>query len=219
MLLRLAQVLEQLDLALEHLSKGDANNARFGLMLTDNALELSLHRLAQEESQRHRRYNWMKSETYPHRRALEAALGQDFSPKLKFAELSGRLTEEEAGTIRICHLFRNETYHVGVRHEEILPEVSRFYFKVACDVLERLSPLGLGWSSGQKIPERAKKYFAEREKGGVPAKFGDYEAACRQMAEQAGHDPASLAETLANHMANVINDVDVAVNRRGKLTP
>jgi hypothetical protein len=35
MLLFLAAVLEQLDLALEHVSKRDVHNARFGLMLTD----------------------------------------------------------------------------------------------------------------------------------------------------------------------------------------
>ena len=38
MFLFLAGVVEQLDLALEHINKGDVHNARFGLMLTDNAL-------------------------------------------------------------------------------------------------------------------------------------------------------------------------------------
>ena len=60
MLLRLAQILDQLDLALEHIQKVDPNNARFGLMLTDNAVELSLHRFAQQEGQRHRLYGWME---------------------------------------------------------------------------------------------------------------------------------------------------------------
>ncbi len=43
MLRFLANNLEQLDLAQEHVSTGDANKARFGLMLTDNAVEITLH--------------------------------------------------------------------------------------------------------------------------------------------------------------------------------
>jgi hypothetical protein len=50
MLLFLASVLEQLDLALEHISKSDVHNARFGVMLTDNAIELVLHQIAKDQA-------------------------------------------------------------------------------------------------------------------------------------------------------------------------
>jgi len=49
MLLFLASNLEQLDLAPEHISQGDANNARFALMLSDNAAEITLHQLAKNK--------------------------------------------------------------------------------------------------------------------------------------------------------------------------
>jgi hypothetical protein len=49
-LLVLATVLEQLDLALEHILKRDIHNARFGLMLTDSARELVLHQIAKTRS-------------------------------------------------------------------------------------------------------------------------------------------------------------------------
>jgi hypothetical protein len=49
MLLFLATVLEQLDLAFEHVSKRDIHNARFGLMLVDNAVELVLHQIAKDK--------------------------------------------------------------------------------------------------------------------------------------------------------------------------
>ena len=42
MLRFLANNIEQVDLATEHVSKGDANNARFGLMLLDNIIEITL---------------------------------------------------------------------------------------------------------------------------------------------------------------------------------
>ena len=43
MLKFLANNIEQLDLALEHCEKSDANNARFALMLVDNVVEFTLH--------------------------------------------------------------------------------------------------------------------------------------------------------------------------------
>jgi len=49
MIMFLAGVLEQLDLALEHIAKGDDHNARFGLMMTDNALELVLHQITKDK--------------------------------------------------------------------------------------------------------------------------------------------------------------------------
>ncbi|NNU37060.1 hypothetical protein G9X64_11290 [Rhizobium sophorae] len=44
-----AALLDQMDLALEHLDKGGVHDARFALMLTDNAVELAIHRLATEK--------------------------------------------------------------------------------------------------------------------------------------------------------------------------
>lgn len=48
MLRFLANNIEQVDLALEHVAKGDANNARFGLMLLDNVVEITLHQIAKD---------------------------------------------------------------------------------------------------------------------------------------------------------------------------
>ena len=49
MLLFLANNIEQVDLALETVGKGDANNARFGLMLLDNVVEITLHQIAKDK--------------------------------------------------------------------------------------------------------------------------------------------------------------------------
>ena len=49
MLKFLASNIEQVDLSLEHIRKGDANNARFGLMLVDNAVEITLHQIAKDK--------------------------------------------------------------------------------------------------------------------------------------------------------------------------
>jgi hypothetical protein len=72
MLLFLATILEQLDLALEHILKRDVHNARFGLMLTDNALELVLHQIAKDTANDRSFYAW-RQEVDPHQAALDRA--------------------------------------------------------------------------------------------------------------------------------------------------
>ena len=206
MLLRLAQIIEQLDLAAEQLEIDDPNYARFGLMLTDNALELSLHRLAGQEQVRAVSMRWKPDYAHPHAKKLSAALGQDFGAKVGLAQALGHLTEEEARTVRAGHTFRNETYHVGVSHEEVLLEVARFYFKVACEVMERLTPDHLSWSSNDRLPERAKAYFPGDN--AFPGRLEDYARACATLAGRSGHAPADFIETLADHMERVIDDQD-----------
>jgi|HubBroStandDraft_5_1064220.scaffolds.fasta_scaffold553909_2 hypothetical protein len=49
MLMFLASVLEQLELSSDHVAKSDIHNARIGLMLTDNALELVFHQVAKDK--------------------------------------------------------------------------------------------------------------------------------------------------------------------------
>lgn len=206
MLLRLAQIIEQLDLAAEQLQIDDPNYARFGLMLTDNALELSLHRLAGHEQARALSMRWKPDYAHPHAKKLSAALGQDFGAKVGLAQALGRLTEEEARTARAGHTFRNETYHVGVSHEEVLVAVARFYFKVACEIMGRLTPGYLSWSSADRLPERAKAYFSADR--GFSGSLQDYARACATLAGKSGHSPADFIETLADHMERVIDDQD-----------
>ena len=86
MLRFLANILEQLDVALDHLTKCDANNSRFALMLTDNVVEIMLHQIAKDKRTSLKMYRY-KRETYEHTVALEKALGQNFEPKVKFAKI------------------------------------------------------------------------------------------------------------------------------------
>jgi len=92
MLLCLASVLEQLDLALEHVLKCDVHNARFGLMLTDNAVELVLHQITKGKSADLRMFT-NKREGYPHESALIKTLGREFDAKVKFARIEGCLDD------------------------------------------------------------------------------------------------------------------------------
>jgi hypothetical protein len=209
MLLFLATVLEQLDLALEHVSKRDVHNARFGLMLTDNAVELVFHQMAKDKARDLKSFAFLRDK-YPHQTALDKALGRSFDAKMKFAQLEGSLSDEIAQTLRIMHAFRNEVYHVGLQHESILLDLALFYFDTACGYLGNYKPRGLGWGSTQKLPERSKKYF--HGDSFVPGSMEDFGNGCVALARQCGHDPAETIMTLADHMDEVINDQDNCID-------
>jgi hypothetical protein len=208
MLLFLAGVLEQMDLALEHIAKRDVHNARFGLMLTDNALELVLHQIAKDKSGDLKAFLHLKQE-YRHTKALDDALGRSFDAKVKFAKLEGKLSEEVARTFGLLHALRNEVYHIGLQHEHILPELAEFYFVTACEFLAGYRPRGLGWSSSQVLPERARKYFTGP--ASFPGEFEDFGNACRSLSAACSHDAGATIETLADHMERVVNDMDTCI--------
>ena len=129
----IANNIDQIALALEHVAKGDANNARFALMLIDNVVEITLHQIAKN----------VQAEAKSYTKSLRDALGQKFEDKVKFAQEIGRLDSEVGESIKVFHSFRNEIYHIGVHHEVVLPAITKFYFKVACIFLDACVPSGI----------------------------------------------------------------------------
>jgi hypothetical protein len=208
MLLFLATVLEQLDLALEHVSKRDVHNARFGLMLIDNAMELVLHQIAKDKALKIKIFGYSQ-EKYSHQAALDKALGRSFESKVKFARLEENITVEAAHTINIMHGFRNEVYHVGLQHESILPSIAIFYFEATCEYIGAYKPFGLRWGSGQRLPERAKKYF--HGDLSFPGEEGDFGNGCADLAQRCGHAAAETIRELAEHMDEVIDEQDTYI--------
>jgi len=208
MLLFLAGVVEQLDLALEHLNKGDLHNARFGLMLTDNALELVLHQIAKDK--RSDTAGWrFRATPYAHEaKAKKAFLGR-FPDKIAFAKLDGGLDAETARTFDILHDYRNDVYHAGLAHEQILHALALFYFKATCDFVGRYQSHGIGWGSATKMPTRAQKYFSGS--GFMPGKREDYPAACETLAAASGHDPRSLIDALADDVERIADYMDTCL--------
>ena len=188
MLLFLANTLEQVDLALEHVVKGDENNARFGLMLTDNAVD-KMNCL--------KRLTYLR-EQYEDMPALERALGQHFGSKVKFAKVEGKLSDEMAESITVLHNFRNEVYHRGIQHEPVLPTLAIFYFKVACNFLEAYDPPFLSWGSHLKLPERTKQYFTGDRM--IPGSVEEFRSACERLGGSVGYEPSMVSEILANHV-------------------
>lgn len=208
MLRFLAHTLEQLDLALEHVLKGDAHSARFPVMLTDNALELVLHQFASDE-RRERSALWKREKTYDDAVELEAALGRHFDAKLRFAKPRLPLSDEEAQTIAICHDLRNDVYHIGLQHEAVLPAIAGLYFVCAASVLQRYKPAFLSYSPNMVMPERSRKFF-EQQPFGLRARE-DFQKGCRALAAQAGFAGGRFIEALADHLAEIIEQQDSVI--------
>lgn len=211
MLSFLANNIEQLDLALEHIALSDANNARFGLMLTDNIVEITLHQLALDrQSDIKNRATYYEKNPFPHERELTGALRRHFDPKVKFAIAEGKLSDEEAESITALHNVRNEVYHVGVRDNVVLPAMARFYFHLATTFLGRYTPRYFSWGSSEAIPVRAARYFHGDKF--FPGGREDYPAACAALGAQTAFDPVFLVAALADRLDRVIEQEDAAVD-------
>lgn len=197
-----AALLDQMDLALEHLDEGSVHDARFALMLTDNAVELAIHKLATEKHAELQ--SWGRLQKYPHQQVLAEALGQSFEAKLKFARIEMMVTDEQARTVAIMHDFRNELYHVGLQHESILPAISPFYFILACEILRAFPGRGLYYGNKIVIPERAKKYF--NSSGYSPAQLGDFEKACGTLKDRCPFIKGTTVAAFADHMDFIVTE-------------
>jgi hypothetical protein len=216
MLSRLANTIEQLDLAAEHLALGDANNARFALMLSDNIVELTLHQYAKDKLDELKAFSW-RNEAFEHEKALEKALSRYFDEKVKFGKLIGKLSEDVSESIRIRHLFRNDVYHVGLQHEAVLPHVAAFYFSLTCQLCADYEVKHMGYSPGQPIPKRTKKYLNDhRYFMNFPK---EYRAACLVLKSKTGYDTKQLAEALADHMDAVVERQDQYIDYIGENAP
>jgi hypothetical protein len=208
MLLFLAGVVEQLDLALEHIGKGDVHNARFGLMLTDNALELVLHEIVKDKRAEEGSWRY-REKPYPYSSQLRKAFLGSFSDKLAFAKLEGGLDAKSARSFNILHEYRNEVYHAGLAHHGILLSLARLYFYTTCAYLSTYEPMGIGWSSAQQMPERAQKYFnGDRT---FPGKREDFAEACKAMAAGSDFLAGDISEVLADDMDQIVDYMDTCL--------
>jgi hypothetical protein len=201
-----ANSLEQLDLALEQVGKGDPYSARFALMLTDNVIELMIHQIAETASKQLVGHDLRSRREipldYPHRSTLKKALGQSFPSKVSFAQLTGRLTDEQATSVLILHKTRNELYHLGARDDDLLPHLARFYLAFTCDILRHYEP-PQHWYQPH-IADRIKTFF----KKGKPEELSDYYRAFKAIRDRSEHRSATLIENIAQKIQRIADSID-----------
>jgi hypothetical protein len=153
-----ADIIDQLDLALDQLAVKDRNFDRFALMLIDNALELMLHRFVRDKANENEFWGKMDKPKYDPQHIHEG-LSQKFTEKAKFACTYKLIDQEVYASILNLHSLRNTAYHQGQRHERILHSAASFYFVITCKVCQTYNPHGWYLSSGDKYSHRARKYL------------------------------------------------------------
>jgi hypothetical protein len=202
----LANIIDQLDFALDHIALQDANYKRLSLMLIDNAVELALQKHAEESKGR----QWdVKDKPPEYQKALSEALGQRFDTKVKFGRMSNLLTDEAAHSINTLHSYRNQLYHQGLVHEGILHVLALFYFRIVCELLASLPMRGISWGSSLRIPHRAAKYI-----GNPP--FHDphklFPSVWTRLKEVSDAIPFDLTADLSAALTDMIEETDRLIN-------
>jgi len=198
----LANIIDQLDFALDHIALADVNYKRLALMLIDNAVELALHQHAENEKQP----DWLMKEKPPeYLKALTQALGQRFEAKVRFARMTGLLTEEVAQSINTLHSYRNQLYHQGAMHDGILHALVVFYFRIACNVLAKMPMRGYSWNSSHKVPHRAIKYIGRPPFVDALRMFPPVWARLKEVAEAL---PFNLVADLQRELTAMVDETE-----------
>lgn len=204
-----ADIIDQLDLALDQLSVKDRNFDRFAMMLVDNVVELILHQHAKDKSYENELYKRIQKEKHDSK-LVQNALGQTFDAKLKLARNVKLLQDDIADSILYLHSFRNTSYHKGLRHEGILHSLTLFYFKNACELLKNYTPYSWSKGSADVISYRSMKYIGNKPD------FLNYQDnfsfAWDRLASIADGMGITLINDLTNDMEETIDSVDMTIN-------
>jgi hypothetical protein len=86
------------------------------------------------------------------------ARGAFLEGKLKLLEELGELAAPERRFIKIAHDYRNEVYHVGLKHDDIIRAIVGHYYRLSCDLFVRLKPSSRGLSSYDTFSDIAERY-------------------------------------------------------------
>lgn len=154
--------IEQLDLAAQQLEKRNPSYARFAIILIDNVVELIAQRICNEEVRNDD--FWIKlGRPKLSNKQRQNALGQRFDKKILFCRSMDKLSADQADAIQICHKYRNELYHTGLKYQNVIWDIAHFYYDIATSVLaEKYSP-GY-WSSSSIVSPAVERHAGKQGK-------------------------------------------------------
>ena len=186
-------IVEQLDRAARELVTDHPINNRLAFILIDNTTELILHRQCTDriELDRFASGIWKASQAFAKGESANAwiessedlrqdtmtpkqranARGRFLEGKLSVLENMGDLKREERRFIAVAHIYRNELYHVGLTHDEILRGISGQYFLLCCELFVRMGNkafFGPSISSDDQYTDVARRYLQMGEGQIVP---------------------------------------------------
>ena len=219
----LLPIVEQLDRAARELSTDHPINNRLALILVDNSTELIVHRqcmdLLQQDSfasgfQKEllevisHSSSSPKSQTEyleelsrqvlrPKQRAR--ANGRRFEDKLKVLKQVEDLTESERRFIAIAHNYRNELYHIGLTHNDIIRAIVGQYYALCCRLFGRMGQRAFyshSVSSTDTYTDTALRYLPSRN-GNIDLSSVDRTALAQKLHRALPGGMPNLSKTLA----------------------
>ena len=224
-------IVEQLDRAAAELATDHPINNRLALILIDNATELILHRQClgrlrrdKWDTQRLRMMETIaKSKTLvettgfpddcgkevmtPKQRHM--AKGRFLDGKLKVLEHMGDLTPHERRFIAIAHDYRDELYHLGLKHDNIIRSIAGHYFLLCCELFVRMNGLGVWgvvFSSEDKYSDVAKRYLPLRD-GQLDIMAVDHDMLADKLRCNLPGEISELPATLTDSARRAIEEV------------
>ena len=224
-------IVEQMDRAARELVTDHPINNRLALILVDNAMEVMLHRQCTDRLELDSMASglWKAHETLIHgesandhppfsvdlkkdvmtHKQRSQAKGIFLDGKLKVLEGMEDITSKERRFIAIAHGYRNELYHVGLTHDEIIRPLAAQYFLLSCDLFVRLGNkgiLGPSFSSNEEYTDLAKRYLPMRNGRVFPLNLDKGQLAHKLRSALPVGIP-NLAETLAASARRAIRSV------------
>jgi hypothetical protein len=127
--------IEQLDFAAQQLHQDNAAYRRFALILTDNVVELMCFDRCQDEF----RFDTLFADQGQYSAMQKAkVLDGKFPDLLQFLHSLNLLTADQQTFALQAHDYRNESYHTGIVHDDIMHALAWHYHRVACELFVRL---------------------------------------------------------------------------------
>jgi len=212
-------IIEQLDMAIAEIAVDQPINSRLALILIDNATELLIHRSCEQYAA-----HGARNSTAPlSPKMRREATGDHFDPKLALMRHVGAITEDERRFVAIAHAYRNELYHVGLRHEDVLRPIAQHYFQLACAFLPKMGPGSIGWGPDFRLSDRVSKYVPD---GGGPGSmaFHHREPIAVALLDALPRSEVTLGASLKTDLMDRIGRIDKHFNYisrglDGKATP
>ncbi len=156
-------ILEQLDVALDHIAENNPNSTRYAFFLIDNAMELILREQAENKNLKLQHlHDFTKEDKNKNLQELEkvsALLDSDnFKERLNGLEKCKAINTNDKNVLLNLHSFRNRSFHVGDRFPDILRELASLYLKQIPSIIESQKLSSISSGHFDKLPLRIKKY-------------------------------------------------------------
>lgn len=139
-------------------------------------------------------------------------LDGDFKERLNFLQSIGVLTVDQQTFTGYAHDYRNESYHTGIVHDDIMHALAWHYHGVACDLFIALRHPYVSGDSDHPSPTWAKHGGSDGLYRGEESAYAGVAASLRASRPSLVPNlPDALATSIRSRLDNIQNNIDYLV--------